>query len=51
MVSLKAMFTLTTFEMLLFEGRLVLAPTQEHTGSERVNFQSLLFYSELNKIF
>ena len=28
------MFTLTVFEMLLSEGRLVLSPTQQGTGSE-----------------
>ena len=33
----KAIFTLTVFEILLFKGRLVLSPTQRVTGSERVN--------------
>ena len=36
-VPVKAIFTLTIFEMLLFEDRLVLLPTQRGTGSERVN--------------
>ena len=37
------MFTFTVFEMLLFDGRLVLAPAQwgmRGTGSERVNMKS-----------
>ena len=37
-VLLKAMFTLTVFEILLFEGRLVLAPAQRCTWSKRVKF-------------
>ena len=32
----KAMFTLTVFEILLFKGRLVLQPTQRGTESESV---------------
>ena len=32
----KAIFTLTVFEILLFEGRSVLRPAQRVTGSERV---------------
>ena len=32
----KAIFTLTVFEILLFQGRLVLSPTQQGTGSVRV---------------
>ena len=35
-VSVKAMFTLTIFEILLSEGRSVLSPAQRGTGSERV---------------
>ena len=50
MVFVKTMFTLTVFEILLFEGRSVLGPAQQGRGSERVNFPSLLFYSELNEI-
>ena len=33
----KAAFTLTVFEILLFEGRTVLSPVQEGAGSKRVN--------------
>ena len=44
------MFTLTVFEILLFEGRSVLSPAQRGAGSETVNFHSLLFYSELNEV-
>ena len=32
----KAMFTLTVFQILLSEGRLVLWPAQRGTGSERI---------------
>ena len=32
------MFTLTVFEILLFEGRSVLGPAQRVPGSERVKF-------------
>ena len=35
-VSVKAMFTLTVFEILLSEGRSVLSSAQRGTGSERV---------------
>ena len=38
--SLKAMFTLTVFRILLFKGRLVLSPAQRGTGSERVTRNS-----------
>ena len=48
-VLVKAMFTLTVFGILLFEGISVLGPGQRGTGSERVSFQSL-FYSKLNEI-
>ena len=47
---MKALFTLSVFEMLLFEGRSVLAPAQWGTGSKRVSFRSLLFYSELKEV-
>ena len=33
---MKAMFTLTVFEILLFEGRSVLAPARWGAGSNRV---------------
>ena len=33
------MFTLTAFEILLFEGRLVLAMTQRDTGIKKVKEQ------------
>ena len=36
-IRVKAMFTTTIFEMLLFVGKTVLSPTQRDTGSERVN--------------
>ena len=36
-IRVKAMFTTTVFEMLLFVGKMVLSPTQRDTGSERVN--------------
>ena len=36
------MFTLTVFDMLLFEGRPVLAPAQWGTWSERVNKKTSL---------
>ena len=49
-VLVKAMFTLNIFEILLLEGRSVLGPAQQGTGSKRVSFQSLLFYSDLIKI-
>ena len=35
-VLVKTMFILTFFEILMFEGRSVLAPAQQGTGSERV---------------
>ena len=34
---MKAMFTLTIFEILLFKGRSVLSPVQKDTGSKSVN--------------
>ena len=34
--SVKAVFTVTVFEILLFEGRSVLSPAQRGTGSEKV---------------
>ena len=40
---MKAIFTLTVFEILLFEGRLVLSPAQQITGSERVKDGLLSF--------
>ena len=43
------MFTLTAFEILLFEGKLLLEPAQQDNGSKRVSFQSLLFYLQLMK--
>ena len=33
-----AMFTLTIFEVLLFEGRLLLWPAQQVTGRKKVEF-------------
>ena len=36
MVAVQALFTLTVFEVLLFEGRSVLAPARRGTGSKRV---------------
>ena len=36
--SVRVMFTLTVFQILLLEGRLVFAPAQRDTGSERVKF-------------
>ena len=45
---MKAMFTLTVFEILLLEGRLVLpGPTQQVTGSKRVKkgkFMTKIFF-------
>ena len=38
-VLVRAMFTLTAFEIFLSKGRLVLSPAQRGTGSERVNNQ------------
>ena len=38
-VSMKAMFTLTVFEILLFKCRLVLSPTQQDAESKRVKEQ------------
>ena len=35
-VSIKTMFTLTVFEILLFKGNLVLSPTQQGAESKRV---------------
>ena len=35
-VPMKAMFTLTVFEILLFKGSLVLSPTQQGAESKRV---------------
>ena len=40
---MKAIFTHTVFEILLFEGRLVLSPAQQITGSERVKDGLLSF--------
>ena len=40
---MKAIFTLTVFEISLFEGRLVLSPAQQITGSERVKDGLLSF--------
>ena len=37
-VYIKALFTLIVFDILFFEGRLVLAPAQRFKGSERVKF-------------
>ena len=42
------MFTLTAFEILLCEGKLLLEPAQQDNGSKRVSFQSL-FYLQLMK--
>ena len=39
----KAMFTLSTFAILLSEGRSVLSPTQRSTGGETVNVMNNLF--------
>ena len=35
---MKVLFTLDVFEILLFECRSVLSPSQRDTGSERVKF-------------
>ena len=35
--SVKTIFNLTAFEILLFEGRLALSPVQQGTGSKRAN--------------
>ena len=37
-VFVKAMFTLTIFNIILFEGRSILWPAQRVTGNERVNY-------------
>ena len=37
-VLVKAMFTLTIFNIILFEGRSILWPAQRVTGNERVNY-------------
>ena len=39
---MKAMFTLTIFEIFLFEGRSVLRPAQRITVSERVKCTKIL---------
>ena len=39
-IPVKAMFTITVFEILLFEGRSVLSLTQQGTGSERVSVKN-----------
>lgn len=36
-VRVKSMFTLTVFEMLLFDGRTILSPSQRGAGRERVS--------------
>ena len=53
---MKAMFTLTIFGILLFEGRLILGPTHGAPGSERVNVarvkqSSFIRYEESFNIF
>ena len=53
---MKAMFTLTIFGILLFEGRLILGPTHRAPGSERVNVarvkqSSFIRYEESFNIF
>ena len=42
-VIVKAKFTLTVFEILLFKGRLVVGPTQLVPAGERVNFSIICF--------
>ena len=44
-VPMKAMFTLTVFEMFLFKGRLVLSPTQRGTESTNVLSNSIANFS------
>ena len=40
--NMKAMFTHTVFEVILFEGRLVLSPTHGTQGAKRLNEKQLL---------
>ena len=42
-VAAKAIFTISVFEILLFEGRSVLPPAQRSTVSEMVNVMNNLF--------
>ena len=46
-VLVKAMFTLTVFEILLSDGRSVLSPAQRGTGSERVK-KTYNFLTQIN---
>ena len=37
------MFTVTVFEILLYEGRLLLSPTQRGAGNERVKQEKYIY--------
>ena len=53
--NVKATFTLTIFEILLFEARSVLSPAQQGTGSEMIQVCSFIspitLLAETNQIF
>ena len=48
-VRVKAVFTVTVFEILLFEGRSVLSPDQQGTGSKRVKSNPAIQFPNLKR--
>ena len=48
-VPVKAVFTVTVFKILLYEGRLLLSPAQRGTGNERVKQKKYIYIKKRKK--